>query len=258
MVKEEVGKVVRRKIIRIDEEKCDGCGLCVPACAEGALQIIDGKARLVSERYCDGLGACLGDCPQGAITIEEREAEEFNQEAVEARLQHQKEQPTPVYSHASQEPCHAHSAGCPSAQVRCFEEEKTSQVTTTEKEAPSPSALSHWPVQLKLVPAGAPFLKNADLLVVADCVPFTYSNFHQDFLEGKALVIGCPKLDDIRFYQEKLTEMFAQSEIKSVTVINVEVSCCFGLVRAVKEAIAASGKEIPFKEVTISVKGQKL
>lgn len=250
--------MVRRKIIKIDEEKCNGCGFCVPACAEGALQIIGGKARLVSEKYCDGLGACLGECPQGAITIEEREAEEFDEKAVEAHLQRRKEQPTPAGANTSHQSHHTHPAGCPSAQVQCFEGEKVTQTTTVRKERPVPSALTHWPVQLSLVPAGAPFLQNADLLVTADCAAFAYPDFHQDFLKGKALVIGCPKLDDIQFYQEKLTEIFRQSEIKSVTIVNMEVPCCFGLVQAVKEAIATSRKQISFKKATIGVKGERL
>lgn len=250
---------VLRKIIKIDEEKCNGCGVCVPACAEGALQIIDGKARLVSEKYCDGLGACLGECPQGAITIEEREAAGFDEEAVEHHL-HAKE-------HAEEKaPC-----GCPSARVAQFErvEENLpcgcSSATVTQFERseageavrgkPQPSMLRHWPVQLTLVPPGAPFLQGADLLLAADCVPFAYAGFHQDFLKGRALLVACPKLDDFGAHQAKLTEILRRSDVKSITVAHMEVPCCSGLMHMVKQALRLSGKDIPLKEVTIGMKG---
>ncbi len=233
-----------RKIIRIDEEKCNGCGVCVPACAEGALQIIDGKAKLVSETYCDGLGACLGECPQGAITIEEREAEEFDEAATKHHLE-QKE-------HTTEElPC-----GCPSATVKQFDRQEVAGVALRETSS-LPSMLSHWPVQLTLVPPFAPFLQGADLMLAADCVPFAYPAFHQEFLKDRALVIACPKLDNFEAHLKKLTEILRLSEPRSLTVVHMEVPCCFGLVHMAQQAILASGKDIPFKEITIGVKGDQ-
>jgi len=234
-----------RKIVKIDEEKCNGCGLCIPNCVEGALQIVDGKAKLMSEKFCDGLGACLGHCPEDAITVIERETEEFDEKAVEAYLhkKHEAEfQPQPVFS------------GCPSAKPMQF------KVPNTKAESGSTgctiSQLTQWPVQLKLVPINARYFQDADLLVAADCVPFAYANFHQDFIKGKAVIVGCPKLDDIQYYEEKLTEIFASNSIKSVTVPYMEVPCCFGLVKAVEGAIAASGKHIPLKRIKISIRGE--
>ena len=234
-----------RKIVKIDEEKCNGCGLCIPNCAEGALQIIDGKAKLVSEKFCDGLGACLGNCPEDAITVIEREAEEFDERAVDIYLHKQKEaQPEPQ----------SVIAGCPSSRAMHFKvpEARTESVSTT----PAVSQLTHWPVQLKLVPINAPYFQDADLLIAADCVPFAYPNFHQDFLKGKAVVVGCPKLDDIQYYKEKLTEIFKTNSIKSVTVPYMEVPCCFGIVKATEDAIAASGKNILLKKVKIGIRGE--
>lgn len=235
-----------RKIIRIDEEKCDGCGLCVPACAEGALQIINGKAKLISEQYCDGLGACLGECPQGAIIIEERKAEDFNEEAVEHHLQSKE----PV--HVTDElPC-----GCPSATVTQFEKQTGTEIPAAEiTEAPGKPMLTHWPVQLTLVPPSAPFLQRADLLLAADCVPFAYPGFHREFLKDHALVIACPKLDNSEAHLTKLTEILRHSEPKSLTVLHMEVPCCFGLVHMAQQAIQNSGKDIPLKEITVGVKG---
>jgi len=232
-----------RKIVKIDEEKCNGCGVCVPACVEGAIQIIDGKAKLVSEQYCDGLGACLGECPQGAITIEEREAEEFDESAVERHSHSEKHaQVTDAL------PC-----GCPSATVAQFERQTASGTAEVRIE----SKLGHWPVQLMLVPPAAPFLKGADLLLAADCVPFAYAGFHQDFLADHALVVACPKLDDFEAHLDKLTQILRQSEPKSLTVLHMEVPCCFGLVHMAKQAISASGKDISFREITIGVKGDR-
>jgi Pyruvate/2-oxoacid:ferredoxin oxidoreductase delta subunit len=238
-----------RKIVRIDEEKCNGCGLCIPNCAEGALQIIDGKAKLVSDKFCDGLGACLGHCPQDAITVIEREAEGFDEQAVELHLHKKPEihpeskpQPEPVFS------------GCPSTRPIHFKVPESG--TETESVRPLASALSQWPVQLKLVPIQAPYFQNADLLVTADCVAFSYGNFHQDFLKGKAIVIGCPKLDDIQTYREKLTQIFKANSIKSITLPYMEVPCCFGLVKATEDALAASGKAIPLKTVKIGIRGE--
>ena len=237
-----------RKIVKIDEEKCNGCGLCIPNCAEGALQIVDGKAKLMSDKFCDGLGACLGHCPEDAITVIDREAVEFDEKAVEVHLHKQKEaqpkpepKPQPVFT------------GCPSSRAMHFKipETQTEAVSNT----PSVSMLSQWPVQLKLVPINAPYFQDADLLIAADCVPFAYPDFHRDFLKGKAVVVGCPKLDDVQLYREKLTEIFKTNPIKSVTVLYMEVPCCFGLVKATEDAIAASGKNIPLKKVKIGIRG---
>jgi len=239
-----------RNMVRIDEEKCTGCGLCIIACAEGALKIVDGKAKLISDNYCDGLGACLGECPEGAITIEKREAEDFDEEAVEEHLKSKQSAPTIQHVH----PAHQ---SCPSTQVMQFERDLPEKRTVDVPEKRE-SMLSQWPVQLTLVPPNASFFENADLLITADCVPFAYANFHNDFLKGRTLVIGCPKLDDAASYKEKLTEIFKHSNIRSVTVVNMEVPCCFGLYHLVKEALNSSGKEISLKQEIISAKGDKI
>jgi NAD-dependent dihydropyrimidine dehydrogenase PreA subunit len=240
-----------RKIVKIDEEKCNGCGLCIPNCAEGAIRIIDGKARLISEKFCDGLGACLGHCPEDAVKVIEREAEEFDEKAVEAHLHAKKEgQPRTEPQPKSQPTAFS---GCPSSRPMQFKmAEPDARVTASQTSA---SMLSHWPVQLKLVPVNAPYFRDADLLVVADCVPFAYPDFHQDFLKGKAVVVGCPKLDDVEYYVEKLTEIFKSNSIKSITLPYMEVPCCFGLVKAVEEALKSSGKTIPLKKVKIGIQG---
>ncbi len=235
---------VLRKIVKIDEEKCNGCGACVPACAEGALQIIDGKARLIKDIYCDGLGACLGECPQGAITIEEREAEGFSEEDAKHHL-HEKE-------HTKEElPC-----GCPGTMVTQFARQETAGAALEEAVCHR-SLLGHWPVQLTLVPPGAPFLQGADVVLAADCVPFAYAGFHHDFLKEHALLVACPKLDDFQAHLNKLTEILRRSEVKSLTVVHMEVPCCSGLMYMAKQAIRSSGKELPLKEVTIGVKGDR-
>ena len=199
---------VLRGIVRIDEEKCNGCGACVPACAEGALQIIQGKAKLVSEKYCDGLGTCLGECPQGAITIEEREAEEFDEKTVKHHLE-EKEQIT------EELPC-----GCPSATVTQFKKQVEADIAPGGTKYQQ-SMLTHWPVQLALVPPAAPFLQGADLVLAADCVPFAYAGFHQDFLRDHALLVACPKLDDFPAHQRKLTDILRHSQVKSLTVVHM-------------------------------------
>jgi NAD-dependent dihydropyrimidine dehydrogenase PreA subunit len=228
-----------RKVVKIDEEKCNGCGLCVPSCAEGALRIIDGKARLVSEKYCDGLGSCLGECPQGAITVEERAAEEFDE--VEAK--HHQE-------HAEHEQ-EEMACGCASATVQ---EIKIDEYEI-EHHANPPSQLRHWPVQLALVPLTAPFLNGADVVLAADCTAFAYAGFHQDFLKNHTLLVACPKLDDFDAHLNKLIQIIAFSGLKSLTVVHMEVPCCSGLVFMAKKAIEASGKKIPFKEITVFIKG---
>ena len=235
-----------RKIVKIDEEKCDGCGACIISCAEGALKIVDGKARLISETYCDGLGACLGECPRGAITVEEREAEEFDEKAVERHLQEKE-------SADDKLPC-----GCPSSTVTQFE--RKAEASVPAEKAPEPaqeSRLGHWPVQLTLVPPSAPFLKGADVVLAADCVPFAYGGFHRDFLGDKALLVACPKLDDFQAHQEKLAEVLRHSGLKSLTVVHMEVPCCSGLVHMAKQAILASGNVVPFREITIGIKGER-
>lgn len=241
-----------RKIVQIDEEKCNGCGLCVPACAEGAIRIVDGKAVLSADNLCDGLGACLGECPQDAIRVIEREADEFDEVAVEKHLKETGKEPT-HNAHHSGHHHHPHHGGCPGSRVMTITPAAEEKV---EAETPRRSSrLAQWPVQLHLVPTGAPYFQDADLLIAADCVPFACAGFHEDFLKGKALVIGCPKLDDNRFYMEKLTELFRVSSIRSITVLRMEVPCCGGIVMAARQALAASGKEIPFKEVTIGIQG---
>jgi Pyruvate/2-oxoacid:ferredoxin oxidoreductase delta subunit len=242
--------MVLRSIVRIDEEKCTGCGLCIVACAEGALKIVDGKAKLISDKYCDGLGACIGECPQAAIAIEKRESEEFDEKAVEEHFKG--EQSVPAVHHA-----HPIPQSCPSAKVMHFERnlKEKENVNIPEKRV---SMLTQWPVQLTLLPTNAPFFENADLLIVADCVPFAYANFHNDFLKGRTLVVGCPKLDDAKFYKEKLTEIFKRNNIKSVTVVNMEVPCCFGLYSLIKEALDSPRKAIPLRQETITIKGAKI
>jgi ferredoxin len=234
---------VIRKVVRIDEEKCTGCGVCIPACAEGALRIVDGKAKLVSDKYCDGLGACLGECPEGAISIDEREAEEFDDTAVEHHV-HQ-------HSHAKDTlPC-----GCPSASVTRLE--KREAECGRPGSANGRSMLVNWPVQLTLVPPEAPFLQGADVVLTADCVPFAYPEFHRDFLRDHALLVACPKLDDFQAHLAKLAEILRRSTVKSITVVRMEVPCCSGLTHMAEEAIRLSGKKIPLGEVIIGIRGDR-
>ena len=236
-----------RKIVKIDEDKCDGCGQCIVNCPEGALQIIDGKARVVKESYCDGLGACLGTCPLDAITIEEREADPFDEEAVNKHMaEAEKDKQAALLPTIG--------GGCPGSAVRQMEASSAAAAVSTGM----PSRLGHWPVQLALVPPGAPFLQNADLLLAADCVPFAMADFHERFLRGNAVVVGCPKLDDVQGYVVKLTEILQQSSVHSLTIIHMEVPCCSGLSYIAKMAIEASGRNIPAKEATVSVDGRLL
>ncbi len=241
--------MAKRKIVKIDEDQCNGCGLCIPNCAEGALRIVEGKVKLISEKFCDGLGACLGKCPQDAITVIEREAEDFDERAVEAYLR-AKPEAKPQLEPKSQP---ALFVGCPSSRAMHF---KTAQPQTEAvPHQAQVSMLSQWPIQLKLVPINAPYFQDANLLVAADCVPFAYADFHKDFLKEKAVVMGCPKLDDIQQYVEKLTQIFRSNSIKSITIPYMEVPCCFGLVKATEEALKASGKDIPLKKVKIGTRG---
>jgi len=245
---------VIRKIIEIDEEKCDGCGNCVPSCAEGAIQIVDGKARVIADKYCDGLGACLGECPQGALHIVEREAEEFDEAAVHQLLEKQAKAEKKDVIGSS-----VIFGGCPSASVKSFATSPCDCANQAKiQTSGGSSALGHWPVQIRLVPAGAPFLKNADLVIAADCVPVAYPSFHRDFLAGRAVMIGCPKFDDAQEYVDKLTRVFRESGIKSITSVIMEVPCCAGLPAIVKKALENSGMDIPFSRVTVSARGEIL
>ena len=229
-----------RKIITINEEKCNGCGLCADASHEGAIGMVDGKARLLREDYCDGLGDCLPACPVGAISFEEREAPAYDADAV-AATKSAKEQPVPC--------------GCPGTNVKQFQRE---QKTSSGSETLSvDSQLAQWPVQIKLMPVTAPYFQNADLLIAADCAAYAYGNFHKHFIRKRITLIGCPKLDEID-YSEKLTAIIRENEIKSVTIVRMEVPCCGGLEHAAKEALRASGKFIPWQVVTISTDGRIL
>lgn len=247
-----------RKIVQIDADKCNGCGLCVPSCAEGAISIIGGKAVLAADNLCDGLGACLGECPMDAIKIIEREADAFDETAVEEHLNAIGRPATQGVHHSAPtgaRPGHSHGhGGCPGSRAMTLE--PAPSPASQEEAGARQSRLGQWPVQLHLVPTSAPYFQNADLLIAADCVPFAYADFHKDFLAGKALVIGCPKLDDNSFYMQKLTELFRVSSIRSITVMRMEVPCCGGIVMAARQALAASGKDIPFHEVTVSIRGE--
>lgn len=227
-----------RKIIRIDEEKCSGCGLCASACHEGAIEMVGGKAKLTREDYCDGLGDCLPACPTGAISFEEREAPAYNEAAVLAAKRK---------AQGDALPC-----GCPGTQSREILRE-----AAQEPSAPVHSRLSQWPVQIKLVPVNAPYFNNANLLVAADCTAYAYGNFHNDFIRNHITLIGCPKLDE-GDYTEKLTSIIENNDIKSVTVVRMEVPCCGGIENAVKNALQASGKFIPWRVVTVSTDGRIL
>jgi Pyruvate/2-oxoacid:ferredoxin oxidoreductase delta subunit len=307
----------KRKIISIDEAKCTGCGQCIPNCPEGALQVIDGKARLISDLFCDGLGACVGNCPESAMTVEERVAEPYDEarvmanivkagpNTIAAHLKHLKDHsacdyynaalaylkqnsiPLPASrppDHSTPEPLPPLACGCPGSHVR--ELNPQSSVSNLQSAVPSgcpgsavrdlsgssltpnpsplapsesrPSRLRNWPIQLTLIPPSAPYLKNADLLISADCVGSSHPNFHSDLVEGRVLIIACPKLDDAAAYQEKLTTIFRQNTPRSVLVAHMTVPCCSGLVHITKQAIADSGKTIPFAEVTIDVAGKQV
>jgi Fe-S-cluster-containing hydrogenase component 2 len=238
----------KRKIIEIDEELCDGCGLCVPSCAEGAIQVVAGKARLVADKYCDGLGACLGECPTGALQIVEREADEFDEAAVEAYLRDKENEPR---GDKIQPPM------CPSNRVQTFIP-RAGAAADEGDPAHASSRLTHWPVQIRLVPPNAPFLKGADLLVAADCTAFSYANFHGDFISEKVVMVGCPKFDDVDAYVKKFAEIFRTADIQSVTLVIMEVPCCSGLPTIVKRAMGQAGVEIPTKEIILSTRGEVL
>ena len=236
---------MKRKIVRIDEDLCNGCGLCVPACAEGAIEIVDGKARLAAEKLCDGLGACLGECPEGALIIEERQAEPFSEEAVRERLAALGSTP------AKEE---APAFVCPSARVLSHDP-PARKPAAEEGGAEVPSELTQWPVKLQLVPPTAPFFRGKEIVVTADCAPVAYGDYHRRFLRGRALLLHCPKFGDQSFVLDKLTEIFRTSGCTGVTVLRAEVPCCAGLTYAVQEAVRASGRELPVREVVTGVQG---
>lgn len=254
---------MKRNIIRIDEDKCTGCGLCIINCAEGSLEIRDGKAVLVKESLCDGLGACLGHCPEGALTIEVRDADEFDEQQVEKRLAEigrAPHAPAPKPEPPKQ-PCGCPSAamsslkpaggGCPSSRMQT----RAPAPAAPAASGNSPCELTHWPVQLGLLPPTAPFFRDAELVLAADCTPFAYPDFHRDFLKGRAVAVACPKLDDADAHYAKLVELFKHSGIKNVTVVRMEVPCCGGLVNMARAALAESGMNIPFREVVIGRDG---
>ena len=232
---------MKRDIIIIDEDKCNGCGLCVEGCHEGALKMVDGKAKLISESYCDGLGDCLPDCPTNAITIEQREVAAYDEEAVKVNME--KKQQTQAVA----------PRGCPGSQARTIEHKevpKNSNIETIQVQ----SELRQWPCQIKLVPPNAPYFDNAHLLIAADCTAYAYANFHNDFMKNKITIIGCPKLDN-GDYSEKLTDIITNNNIKSVTVLRMQVPCCGGIENATKQALINSGKMIPWSITTIGTDG---
>ncbi len=254
-----------RRIVHIDEEKCDGCGQCIPACAEGAIALVGGKARLSSDALCDGLGACLGDCPRGAISFEVREAAAFDVSVATARLARSsgagataRGRLAIVGGGTAAEDDAGGGLACPGARALSLPRRTLSAVP------PAPAApgagrsrLGQWPVQLDLVPVSAPYFRGADLLVAADCVPFAYARFHEDFLAGRGVVIGCPKLDDLPAHVEKLGRILARNDVRSVTVVRMEVPCCAGITAAARRALASAGKAIPIAEVVIGVDGMR-
>ena len=244
-----------RKIIKIDEEKCDGCGLCVAGCAEGALRVVGGKARLVSDSYCDGLGACLGECPRGALQIIEREAPDFDEEAAMAQVDRSEKSDGAGMRPPSPVPM---AAGCPGGRAVTLKPRATKSTGGGDAETALPSALRNWPLQLHLVPNQAPYFKDAELLIAADCCGFSLTGLHRDYLPGKTLIIACPKLDDTRSYVGKLVEIFRLNRIRSVTLLYMVVPCCAGLVQMVGEALRAAGQVIPLKAVKVDMTGQVL
>ncbi len=278
--------MAKRQIITIDEEKCNGCGSCVPGCPEGALQIIDNKARLVSDLFCDGLGACIGDCPEDAISVIEREAEPYDEirvmenivkqgeNTIKAHLEHLKNHgetgflklatdyleekgiTNPLEEEVKDKAGEKLPCGCPGSSVRDMREDKRETTEDDDINVNQKAELRQWPVQIHLVPVNAPYFDGADLMITADCVPFAYGNFHKDLLKGKILLVGCPKLDDAGFYKNKITEILKENNIKSVTIAHMEVPCCFGLVKLVNEALAEAGKDILLDNITVKVNGE--
>ena len=242
---------IMRKIIKIDEELCNGCGLCVPDCAEGSLVIIDGKAKMISDNLCDGLGACLGSCPQGALQIIEREADDFDEKAVEEHLAKQKPQ---------EETKTPETSGCPSAQLKTFAPQTPCQTANKPVMAAGggTSSLTHWPVQIRLVPPSAEFLQGADLLVAADCAAVSAPNFQTDFLTGKVVMMGCPKFDDAESYVQRFSEIIANCNLKSITILIMEVPCCSSMNGIIQKAMEQAGKSVPVEQITLSTQGAVL
>lgn len=245
-----------RKIIKIDEELCDGCGQCVPDCAEGSLKIIDGKAKLVADNLCDGLGACLGACPQGALQVIEREADEFDEEAVEEYLAAEKKKAESTSAPKTMD------CGCASTHIQSFKPVSPCQSANMPQGLPSAGAagtgLSHWPVQIRLVPPTAPFLQNANLLIAADCSAVAARNFQEKYLDGKAVMMGCPKFDDAEMYVDRFADILQNCNLQSITVLIMEVPCCSAMNVIVKRAIDKSGVNIAVEQITLSVKGEEV
>jgi Pyruvate/2-oxoacid:ferredoxin oxidoreductase delta subunit len=246
-----------RDIVEIDEEKCDGCGLCIPSCAEGALYLESGQARLRSDALCDGLGACLGGCPRGALRVTKREAVRFDEAAAHAAAAHS---PPPAH------PDDVSGRGCPGSRPRLLQPAEAAPAGRRPAfavlaEAPPPlvpqggSRLGQWPVQLHLVSPGAPYLRGSDILLAADCVPFAYARFHEELLAGRRVLVGCPKLDDLAAYAEKLTQIFRAAAPRSVTVAKMEVPCCSAIAVVARQALAAAGVSAPFEVVTVGIAG---
>lgn len=275
--------MAQRKIIRIDEAKCNGCGECLPNCPEGAIQVIGGKARLISDLFCDGLGACLGHCSQGAITVEDREAEAYDEkkvmenivikgpEVIKAHLEHLRDHGENNYMQQAldflrtkgiqapqvQSGHISGACGCPGAKIMDFRNDTAKE--PKQQSVQQKSQLRQWPVQLALVPVHAPYLKNADLLIAADCVAFAYADFQQELLKGRTLLVACPKLDDLQAHKDKINQIIRENDPKSIIYARMEVSCCAGLIDVIKQALADAGKtHIPFREVVIGIKGQRL
>jgi ferredoxin len=252
----------KRKIIKIDEELCNGCGNCIPACPEQALQIVETsngpKARIVKEIYCDGLGACIGNCPTDALMLVEEEAEPYDEEATVARIKdmlekhvsHQKEQSAKMQRHARADSEGAHV--CPGAAVVQWDDKTEPE----EKRLRAASELRQWPVQIHLVPPTAPYLRSADIVVIADCVPFAYANLHEDFLKGRSVLVGCPKFDNAEAYIEKIAQIIEHARPKSIKVVRMEVPCCSGLTHIVTEARKRADSSIPVEEIVVGIKGE--
>ncbi|MDD1767099.1 MAG: 4Fe-4S binding protein [Methanomassiliicoccales archaeon] len=236
--------MVVRKVIEIDEDLCTGCGKCVTACAEGALEIVNGKAKVVSDKFCDGLGACIGDCPEGALKIVERDVEKFDERAVKEHL-NETDRRTELRPRGA--------TACPSSRVRILDTEPRS----THEESRG-SRLGHWPIKLMLVPETAPFLRDRELVVLADCAAVAYAGLHEELLDGKAIVIGCPKFADARTYIEKLARIVKNGGVRELTIVHMEVPCCFGLKKISEEAVGLSGRKIPVREVVITTKGDAI
>ena len=248
---------MKRKIIRIEEEKCNGCGQCVIGCAEGAIQLVNGKAKLVSEVYCDGLGACIGECPTGALTLEEKEAPEYDQAAVDKHLAASGRAPHAATAH----PAPPAFQGCPGSMARSLHQGAAAPAAcpgTAPSVPAAQSALGNWPIQFSLLPVNAPYLERASLLMAADCTAFSFADFHRRFMKGKVAIIGCPKLDDAGAYRDKLTQVIRANDIEFIHVVYMEVPCCGGLVRLVQGAVADSGHSVAVKLTKIGISGEIL